>query len=388
VAARPLWNQHSYHFTNINNDGTVPALEDDSWLTPDAEPYNSYRINPWEPLPVSAPLPDLTASRVLFQCDERVATVRIGNAGSVPVAAGVSVGFYDHAPQAGDSALGVVLTPAALAPGQFVELSLPLPGGFDLANAELHVAADDAGGLVGALVECDETNNGFSASAATACPLAFTFFPPDVSVPFGVDITDPANTGGAATAADACGNTIVVSFSDDPPAAGPPFVGVVNRTWSAGGTCGLAISAVQRITIVQRTPEPPLGLECAADVSATAVTGDGVPVDSIELPVTIVDGVEPVVLTDDRPVDFYPLGTTIVTFTAMDAIGNIATCSTRVTVDQGDSGQPAPPIETAEERRITTTTTRQGGCGFIGLFPIFACVAGLASAKLRHQHRR
>jgi RHS repeat-associated protein len=37
---RPIWNQHSYHITNINDDGTIPAVELNSW-----ELYNNYRRN-------------------------------------------------------------------------------------------------------------------------------------------------------------------------------------------------------------------------------------------------------------------------------------------------------------------------------------------------------
>jgi RHS repeat-associated protein len=39
-ATRPIWNQHSYHITNINDDGTIPAIELNSW-----ELYNNYRRN-------------------------------------------------------------------------------------------------------------------------------------------------------------------------------------------------------------------------------------------------------------------------------------------------------------------------------------------------------
>ena len=37
---RPLWNQHSYHISNINDDGTIPSVEANSW-----EVYNNYRRN-------------------------------------------------------------------------------------------------------------------------------------------------------------------------------------------------------------------------------------------------------------------------------------------------------------------------------------------------------
>src|SRR6185436_19357374 len=39
-ATRPLWNQHAYHITNINDDGAIPEVELNSW-----EIYNNYRRN-------------------------------------------------------------------------------------------------------------------------------------------------------------------------------------------------------------------------------------------------------------------------------------------------------------------------------------------------------
>lgn len=39
---RPIWNQHSYHVTNVNDDGSIPAVEAANWLTPG---LNHYRQN-------------------------------------------------------------------------------------------------------------------------------------------------------------------------------------------------------------------------------------------------------------------------------------------------------------------------------------------------------
>ena len=36
--ARPVWNQYAYHITNVNNDGTIPAIQVDNWLT-----WNNFR---------------------------------------------------------------------------------------------------------------------------------------------------------------------------------------------------------------------------------------------------------------------------------------------------------------------------------------------------------
>jgi hypothetical protein len=38
VNTRKIWNQHSYHITNVNDDGTIPQFEANSW-----EVHNTYR---------------------------------------------------------------------------------------------------------------------------------------------------------------------------------------------------------------------------------------------------------------------------------------------------------------------------------------------------------
>ena len=36
--ARPIWNQHAYHITNVNSDGSIPETQQDNWLT-----WNNFR---------------------------------------------------------------------------------------------------------------------------------------------------------------------------------------------------------------------------------------------------------------------------------------------------------------------------------------------------------
>ena len=36
--ARPIWNQYSYHITNVRNDGSIPRIQTENWLT-----WNSFR---------------------------------------------------------------------------------------------------------------------------------------------------------------------------------------------------------------------------------------------------------------------------------------------------------------------------------------------------------
>ena len=45
VNTRPVWNQHSYHITNVGLVGEIPVAEPPNWATPAINPYNSYRRN-------------------------------------------------------------------------------------------------------------------------------------------------------------------------------------------------------------------------------------------------------------------------------------------------------------------------------------------------------
>jgi hypothetical protein len=40
IQARRIWNQHTYHVTNVREDGTIPQFEANSW-----EQLNTYRTN-------------------------------------------------------------------------------------------------------------------------------------------------------------------------------------------------------------------------------------------------------------------------------------------------------------------------------------------------------
>jgi hypothetical protein len=40
IQSRRIWNQHTYHVTNVNEDGTIPQFEQPSW-----ELFNTFRTN-------------------------------------------------------------------------------------------------------------------------------------------------------------------------------------------------------------------------------------------------------------------------------------------------------------------------------------------------------
>ena len=148
VGSRQLWNQHTYHLTNINDDGSIPQHEAPSWQT-----HNSYRRNL---LTVGDPLrfADLTASFVRLVVQDGVAqvTARIGNGGAFAVPAGVAVAFYDGDPDSGGTLLGAVATTTALAPNAFEDVSLAV-GVETVDPLWVVVDGDDT------VAECDAANN-------------------------------------------------------------------------------------------------------------------------------------------------------------------------------------------------------------------------------------
>ena len=64
VSARGIWNQHTYHVTNVNDDGSIPRAEQNSW-----QAHNTYRANVGRrlfsclPPPAGTPASALVAGR-------------------------------------------------------------------------------------------------------------------------------------------------------------------------------------------------------------------------------------------------------------------------------------------------------------------------------------
>ena len=40
IDARAIWNEHTYHITNVLADGTIPQEEQPNWLVPGLEPFS------------------------------------------------------------------------------------------------------------------------------------------------------------------------------------------------------------------------------------------------------------------------------------------------------------------------------------------------------------
>ncbi|MEZ4450191.1 MAG: FG-GAP-like repeat-containing protein [Nannocystaceae bacterium] len=119
---RKIWNQHSYHVTNVNDDGTVPAKEAPNWKQPG---LNNYRQNYITNLFAA---PDLVITEVRADCEgDYTLVARVRNLGEQTVQHGVPVAFYAGDPDQGGVLLGMGATTKDLDPAESEEVLLPLP---------------------------------------------------------------------------------------------------------------------------------------------------------------------------------------------------------------------------------------------------------------------
>lgn len=159
VNSRPIWNQHTYHVTNVEDDGRIPQVEAPSWQI-----FNSYRQNiQQEGKALDAP--DLTASGggvpvVRGGCGAVELRITIYNRGSQPVATGVPVSFFQGDPAQGGF-ICTARTTTRLEAGQGEEVGCTWAGAPDAAG-QVTVLADtsyEGGQLVNRNTECFELNN-------------------------------------------------------------------------------------------------------------------------------------------------------------------------------------------------------------------------------------
>ncbi|MEZ4221624.1 MAG: CARDB domain-containing protein [Polyangiaceae bacterium] len=150
VRSRTIWNQHAYHVTHVNENGTVPKTSawQKNWLDPD---LNNFRQN----VPGDAngkDIADVTAGVAGFSCGAGGAVLNapVCNRGSAPLGAGVPVGFYD-----GSTQVCSATTSKALNPGECESVSCTWANPPTSQKKDIQVVADDGG----ANTECKEGNN-------------------------------------------------------------------------------------------------------------------------------------------------------------------------------------------------------------------------------------
>ncbi|MCB9611291.1 MAG: hypothetical protein H6722_02425 [Sandaracinus sp.] len=170
VRTRRIWNQHTYHVTNVTEDGQIPRVEEANWSS---SRLNNFRQNVQPGGIFDAP--DLyVVSIEIEECDPsgtvRVAVV-VGNRGALGVAAGVPV-IASATPTGGSAeALGVERTTTFLLPGRTerVIFEWSPAGGFTFPTFTVEATVDSDGMGGSEYNECDEENNGATSEALMTC---------------------------------------------------------------------------------------------------------------------------------------------------------------------------------------------------------------------------
>jgi hypothetical protein len=125
VGSRMIWNQHTYHVTNVNDDGRVPAsgAVRRNWRE---RSLNNFRTNV-QGSAETMRSGDATGAGEGFMCLASGAarlTFRACNRGTAPLPDALPVGLYDRDPAAmGATPVCRAVTPRALDPGQCVTLT-------------------------------------------------------------------------------------------------------------------------------------------------------------------------------------------------------------------------------------------------------------------------
>jgi len=218
VSARRIWNQHSYHVTNINEDGSVPMFEAHSWLPYNGRLYNTFRSQPR----TSGIAPDLVVTDLQVsspnaacgQLSDQVELVaRIENHGDVRVGPGVVVHFegtwlspalVEWLNDASGTPLEFALQ-TSLEPGQALLVTVS----YDAANNAPGTLPDSVKVVVDANNqerECNELNNELVVPVVAGSPepdlKASLGAPNDSACPLSISIETTITNDGATEATD------------------------------------------------------------------------------------------------------------------------------------------------------------------------------------------
>ncbi|MBX3228263.1 MAG: VCBS repeat-containing protein [Labilithrix sp.] len=158
VRTRRVWNEHAYHVTNVNEDGTIAADEPKNWTQ---NGLNNFRQNKQPGSEFAAPNLVATISPV---CEgDTTVTVVVRNVGEAAVPAGVVIGVY-----AGTTKLGSLTTTRPLYPAEAQPLDQAVAGAGVAPGATVRAIVDDGAPPHPSWTEC-RTDDNTAQTTARAC---------------------------------------------------------------------------------------------------------------------------------------------------------------------------------------------------------------------------
>jgi hypothetical protein len=105
VRTRAIWNEHPYHITNVNDDGTIPRVEAPNWTQPGLDDFRQNKAPGYE-----FAAPDAVVSLALGCGQPFTLAATVRNIGEAALPAGALVDFYG----AGGTVLGSAVTSTPL----------------------------------------------------------------------------------------------------------------------------------------------------------------------------------------------------------------------------------------------------------------------------------
>ncbi len=170
VRTRKVWNQHTYHVTNVEQNGTIPRNEPPNWSTPG---LNNFRQNVQPEGLLDAPdlvTVDLALTPGSCGGSESRISFRLYNRGRAGAPAGIPVLLYLEDPSSSTATpFATVTSSRRLLPGESELLSAELP--MTLSSGEsitVWLVINGGDGALETLHECREDNN--TATETLQCP--------------------------------------------------------------------------------------------------------------------------------------------------------------------------------------------------------------------------
>jgi hypothetical protein len=159
AGSRPIWNQHSYSVTNVNDDGTIPPMRSipSQWNQPTTDP-NSFRQNVQGITGASLDLPDITTVGIpgykCLQNKQAQVTVEVCNRGLRTLATGKSTLALVEAHNP-TNVLYTTTNSKDLASGDCEDVTAAVNVPTSNSAFDIMIMGDPNS----AVPECDETNN-------------------------------------------------------------------------------------------------------------------------------------------------------------------------------------------------------------------------------------
>lgn len=295
--ARNLWNQSSYHVTNVNDDLSIPIQQQQHHIVGDSVILNAFnkQASSYDSLGnVVVPLPDLTLDILSIDsilCQNGTTYVEISFSitnldNNAPAPGPIPIAFYAGDPfSSGAVFLDTLHSPNVLPPNSSDTLQTSL---FYATGPVLHAVVNDSGATVfpltlpnGPLSECNYANNTDSTTApctsngppdinvnGQAIDTLFTTIPEDSTLTICVSVTDPDLPNDSVTCALSQGQNGSATLQNDTCIVYQPdsnFNGLDTLIKTACDTSGLCDTLV---IVIDVTPvnDPPIALR---DVDST-----------------------------------------------------------------------------------------------------------------------